>query len=304
LRVPAASVGLYKASDVWKKFNNIEGIDVIALDYSSICLLAGAEKNLSATLDERLPETPFDWTSKNPAAATINPDGKVTAIKQGTTEITVTAFGNEAICTVTVIQPGNSTISGTIDNSGTSNVRVNLYMKPPESDTKKGIIGGYVLLATVIPNDDGGYSFEDLPEGEYQVEVETDEYESEATDNFPLSGNESLAEVNFTIDDEGKIIAGEVIVHPVVTGAVETLRATSLQIYPNPFTDAVRITGKIGETGKIQVINTAGMIVHTQTIASPDETIHLGHLPAGLYIIRLENGSRVKTMKIIKISVF
>ena len=52
---------------------------------------------------------------------------------------------------------------------------------------------------------------------------------------------------------------------------------------------------------QMQVINVAGMIVHTQTIASPDEIIHLDHLPAGMYIIRLENGNMIKTLKAIKI---
>jgi len=46
------------------------------------------------------------------------------------------------------------------------------------------------------------------------------------------------------------------------------------------------------------VINAAGMIVHTQKITSFDETIHLGHLPAGFYFIRIVNG---KTEKVIKI---
>ena len=48
-------------------------------------------------------------------------------------------------------------------------------------------------------------------------------------------------------------------------------------------------------------INAAGVVVHTQTIASPDETIHLGHLPAGMYLFRLENGGKAKTEKVIKI---
>jgi len=42
------------------------------------------------------------------------------------------------------------------------------------------------------------------------------------------------------------------------------------------------------------------MIVHTQIITNPDETIHLGHLPAGMYIIRLEMGDRAQAVKVIK----
>jgi hypothetical protein len=60
----------------------------------------------------------------------------------------------------------------------------------------------------------------------------------------------------------------------------ETLRTTSLQV---------------------QVINTAGAKVHTQTIANPDEIIYLGHLSPGMYVICLEIGKFVKTVKAIKI---
>jgi len=295
LRVPAASVELYKASEGWKMFNKIEGINVISLDYSTLCLLTGAEKTLSVTLDECLPETQIEWTSTNTAAATVNSTGKVTAIKPGTADITVSAFGNDARCTVTVIAPGNSTIKGTVDNAGTSNVRVNLYVKLPDSDTKKGIIGGYVLLATTVPNDNGEYSFENLPEGSYKVDVEMDEYESEATPAINLSGNETRSNINFEVDG-----ATGTVVPKIVTGTVETGHAPSLQIYPNPFTDVVRINVQTGRAPslQVQIFNTAGTIVHTQIIANPDETIHLGHLPVGMYFIRLENGQTIKTIKI------
>jgi hypothetical protein len=83
-----------------------------------------------------------------------------------------------------------------------------------------------------------------------------------------------------------------------VTGAVEILRATSLQIYPNPFTGVVRATGADGCT--VRVINTAGVVVHTQTITSADETIQLEHLPVGVYFFVFEMDGKTKTVKVIK----
>jgi uncharacterized repeat protein (TIGR02543 family) len=88
-----------------------------------------------------------------------------------------------------------------------------------------------------------------------------------------------------------------------VTGAVETGYDASLKIYPNPFTDAVRIVGaevEMRHTLSLQIINSAGEIVHTQIITSPDETIRLVHLPAGVYFIRLEKDGKVKMVKVIK----
>jgi hypothetical protein len=251
------------------------------------------------------PEELF-WNSSRPEIAPVNVDGTVTAVKAGFADIYAFAYGYDAICKVTVLAPGNASIEGTVDNAGTGNVRINLYVKVGEKGeigemgkTKRGIIGGYVLLATIVPNDDGEYSFNNLPEGLYLIDVEIDDYESEASAEIKLSEGETRADVNFVLDEETGTVAPK-----VVTGTVEMWHAASLQIYPNPFTDVVHISGKIGENGevgkigKVQVINTVGAIVHTQKITSFDETIHLGHLPAGMYIIRLENG---KTTKIIKI---
>ena len=276
---------------------NITAIE-ISLDKNEIYLLKGATADLTATATG---SGVVEWSSNHSSVATVN-NGAVKAISPGIAVITATVGSEEATCTVTVIQPGNSTIEGTVNNAGGSNVRINLYMKPPDSDMKRGIIGGYMLLASTVPNDDGTYSFKDLPEGSYQVEVVMDDYEPEASDELSLSGEENLTYVNFTVDVEaGKIVVDEVII-AITTGAVETGRAQSLQIYPNPFTDVVQITGTVVETWhaaslQIQIINIAGAIVHTQTITSSEEIIHLDHLPAGMYIIRIENGRTVKAIK-------
>ena len=62
-------------------------------------------------------------------------------------------------------------------------------------------------------------------------------------------------------------------------------------------------TGKIGEAGETNlcIINAAGVIVHTQKITSPDETLLLEHLPAGVYFFTVEKDGKVKTEKIVKI---
>ena len=87
--------------------------------------------------------------------------------------------------------------------------------------------------------------------------------------------------------------------------------APDLNIYPNPFTDEVRITGigeieekgkkgKIGETVQLQVINSAGIVVYTQKITNPDETIRLEQLPSGVYFFTIESDGQSKTVKIVK----
>ena len=103
---------------------------------------------------------------------------------------------------------------------------------------------------------------------------------------------------------------GTMVVFDRATSA-EDLFAPNLKIYPNPFTGKVRIVGavetvEIGKTGKagetvLRVINAAGVIVHMQMMTSPDETIRLEHLPAGVYFFMVEKDGKTKTSKIVKI---
>ena len=109
-----------------------------------------------------------------------------------------------------------------------------------------------------------------------------------------LADGETSNNVNFTVK-------GDVVTPDGITG-VETLHATSLQIYPNPFTDAVHITGVVEtlHATSLQVVNAAGVTVHTQKLASPDETVNLAHLPSGVYLLMLDNGTQKVVMRMIK----
>jgi len=73
---------------------------------------------------------------------------------------------------------------------------------------------------------------------------------------------------------------------PTSIVVVETGRAPSLQVHPNPFTDEIHIVNaEIGQM--LYVLSVSGIVVHTQRITRQNETIQLGHLPAGTYILRV-----------------
>ncbi|MDE5870530.1 MAG: C10 family peptidase, partial [Muribaculaceae bacterium] len=76
----------------------------ISLDKTEATLTEGEALTLTATID---PETTTDktltWTSSNPEVAAVDGNGTVTALKPGTTTITVsTTNGKEAKCEITV----------------------------------------------------------------------------------------------------------------------------------------------------------------------------------------------------------
>ena|GEM_PF-4112560 len=86
------------------------------------------------------------------------------------------------------------------------------------------------------------------------------------------------------------------VTEPKETGIGNTLSA-NLQIFPNPFTNTVNITG--AENSSLQVLNILGTIVYTRQITSTDETIHLG-IPAGAYLFRVERDGQTRTVKVVK----
>lgn len=298
LRVPV--VAPYETSAGWKEFGNIESFEVkVSLDMTEICLLAGASATLNANVTCDIVSPVIVWESNMPTIATVDNYGKVTALGSGSAVITASVFESVANCSVTVIQPGKSTIEGTVSNSGNGTVKVNLYVNTAEpGKTKRGIIGGYVLLATTVPNGNGEYSFENLPEGSYQVEVVVED-DSEATDELLLSDDEILGDIDFIVEEDRIYYVAD-----ISTSTKEmTDISDSLIIYPNPFTDVIRIAGMPADMLRatyLQIINTAGAVVHAQKITSPDETVYLGRLSAGVYIIRLEIGGIAKTVKAVK----
>ena len=117
LRVPAGSEQAYKESPVWSGFSDIVGFAVdtsgITLDNSILELTIGQNITLSATITpDNTTDKTVTWSSSNPTIASVDNNGKVTALAAGTTTITATTSnGLTATCTVTVV-PQTGTIDG------------------------------------------------------------------------------------------------------------------------------------------------------------------------------------------------
>ena len=68
-----------------------------------------------------------------------------------------------------------------------------------------------------------------------------------------------------------------------------------LSLYPNPANDKIRIEGLEGEH-EVQIYNAFGMLVMTTTLQD-DSEINICDLPAGYYLIRIDNRRAVKFIK-------
>ena len=93
------------------------------------------------------------------------------------------------------------------------------------------------------------------------------------------------------------VVTVEFITTSVAT-SVESLFASDINIYPNPFMDTVRITG--AENSMLRVINASGAVVYIQKITNADEVIHLEQLSTGVYIFIVESDGQSKTVTVVK----
>ena len=117
LRVPMGSEQAYNESPVWSGFSEIVGFAVdasgITLDNSVLELTVGQNITLSATITpDNTTDKTVTWSSSAPTIASVDTNGKVTALAVGTATITATTSnGITATCTVTVV-PQTGTIDG------------------------------------------------------------------------------------------------------------------------------------------------------------------------------------------------
>mgnify|MGYP002710012061 CR=1 FL=1 len=136
----------------------------VTLDKQTMSLTAGSTGTLTATINPtNAANKSLTWTSDNTAVATVNENGVVTAVAEGTAKITVkTADGEKtAVCTVTV----TAKTSGSSSSSSSS--RPSYPITTPDKTengsvtvTPKSAKRGSTVTITVTP--DAGYVLDEL----------------------------------------------------------------------------------------------------------------------------------------------
>lgn len=107
LNVPQASVATYKAKSPWSNFSTITRIinvhaESLSLSPTSLALKVGESQTLSPTITPANFEDDVEWSVDNPAVATVDATGKVTAVSAGKAVVTVSVYTFTAQCEVTV----------------------------------------------------------------------------------------------------------------------------------------------------------------------------------------------------------
>ena len=139
----AASAKTEKAGAVtteyyWRSqyFKSVENATSVTLNKSSLSLINGNSETLTASVATSRAEQGVAWTSDNTSVATVDANGKVTAVGAGTANITATATDGSdvsATCAVTVkertfnvtfINGGSEYAKQTVENGKTAAVPV------------------------------------------------------------------------------------------------------------------------------------------------------------------------------------
>lgn len=125
----------YTASNIYRLRSAASFLngDVI-LDREELTLAVGQSQQLTATvMVEGASDKTVTWTSSNTDVATVDQNGNVMAIQEGTATVTATAAGKSASCQVTVM---------TVPATGISLNRTSLELKMGDS---------FSLIATLLP---------------------------------------------------------------------------------------------------------------------------------------------------------
>jgi len=101
-----ASVGGKSATCTVTVSSNVVPVASVTLNKTELSLEEGESETLTATvLPENATDKTVSWSSGDATIATVDQNGKVTAVKEGSTTVTAKAGEKSAICTVTVTKP-------------------------------------------------------------------------------------------------------------------------------------------------------------------------------------------------------
>ena len=139
----------------------------------------------------------------------------------------------------------------------------------------------------------GKFGFSNLDAGTYTVYPEELNFSTIASDAI----NVTTAQSNMAVHFKRNEIAKEYV--PGAVLGVGTVRTSSFSVTPNPATDKLQINlskaaGKVTAT----LSNAAGQVVMQEVITGSNTELQVAQLPAGMYLLQLQNGTAIHTEKV------
>lgn len=83
-----------------------------------------------------------------------------------------------------------------------------------------------------------------------------------------------------------------------IVESIDELSKEALMIFPNPAEDDITISLPETTDANINIINGIGEIVHSENMIAGQSTMRITELPAGVYILKAQQGNRIYTSSI------
>lgn len=172
-------------------------------------------------------------------------------------------------------------VSTTNENNGTPFEGVVVTLLAKEND---------FVLANDTTDENGFYQFKGVPDGDFYIKVEMNDYQQISTYNINVSWFQTQFEnKNFTVQN-GEILTG-----------INDIKQ-SLKVYPNPASDFIEINAAVPIIS-ITITDTNGRCyLRSDRLNSNTPTISVQSLSPGLYILNLETDSTNLKEKILIIN--
>jgi len=220
----------------------------------------------------------YSWAWTSPGGATISPTtGVYVSVPVDSTPVTLIAIGTSP-CT------SNDTLVMTLSPQ-LPTVRPNISISGPFFER----IGKPVTINAVVTNAGGAYTI-------LWRNNEVD-FSSTATPSVTYTKGPGIDKIKafimpltsscYNVDSSNLWVVGA-----NTTGVAQLNNSADVQVYPNPFTDAVQATGlKRGDI--VTIYDAAGKVVSQTAITTNQQNQHirLENLSAGYYILKVSDGN-------------
>ena len=80
---------------------------------------------------------------------------------------------------------------------------------------------------------------------------------------------------------------------------IEDLSREAVRLFPNPAKDQVRISHSV-PIQQVEIFSTEGELLYRETTDNEEVSMQIGHLPAGIFLVRVTTGDRVFNKKLVK----
>ncbi len=158
------------------------------------------------------------------------------------------------------------------------------------------------IVGSAVTDENGGFLFEGLLEGDYQIAIDIDGQPLEGED-ITFTKRENI-QLNLTVQENGVILVTEV--ERTVTGINEIALSKLVSLYPIPAQDHVTLYMQNEGTGQVTVrlMTISGQMVNQRTFNKVGfehrETISMQGLASGVYMLVIDFDDITITKRILK----